>query len=71
VPCLTIRPNTERPITVTQGTNRLVTPEAVVDEARRALADGRVAPPDPPPLWDGRAGERIARIVARWLDEPR
>jgi UDP-N-acetylglucosamine 2-epimerase (non-hydrolysing) len=71
VPCLTIRPNTERPITVTQGTNRLVTPEAVVGAARRALADGRVTLPEPPPLWDGRAGERIARIVARWLDGPR
>jgi UDP-N-acetylglucosamine 2-epimerase (non-hydrolysing) len=71
VPCLTIRPNTERPITVTQGTNRLVTPEGVVAEARRALANGRIELQEPPPLWDGRSGERIARIVARWLDESR
>jgi len=68
VPCLTVRPNTERPITVTHGTNRLVTPERVVEEARRSLADGRAIPPEPPPLWDGHAGERIARIVADRLD---
>jgi UDP-N-acetylglucosamine 2-epimerase (non-hydrolysing) len=66
VPCLTVRPNTERPITVTHGTNRLVEPETVVDEARRILADGRPPSLEPPPLWDGHAGERIARIVADW-----
>jgi UDP-N-acetylglucosamine 2-epimerase (non-hydrolysing) len=67
VPCLTVRPNTERPITITHGTNRLVTPEAIVDEARRALDGGRPATLEPPPLWDGHAGERIARIVAERL----
>lgn len=67
VPCLTVRPNTERPITITHGTNRLVTPEEVVEAARRALADGRVEGAEVPPLWDGRAGRRIARIVDDWL----
>ncbi len=66
VPCLTVRPNTERPITVTHGTNRLVEPEAIVEEARRILADGRATNLEPPPLWDGHAGERIARIVDAW-----
>ncbi|MGQ9765824.1 MAG: non-hydrolyzing UDP-N-acetylglucosamine 2-epimerase [Anaerolineae bacterium] len=64
VPCLTARPNTERPITVTAGTNRLVASErgalvaALSDALDRAAAGGR--PPAPPPLWDGRAAERIA-----------
>ena len=67
VPCLTVRPNTERPITITHGTNRLVTPA----EAPRAVAgilDGSFAlPADRPPLWDGLAGERIARVITAWL----
>lgn len=67
VPCLTVRPNTERPITISHGTNRLVTPEEVVPLARRILADGMAAPPEPPPLWDGHAGSRIAAVVEEWL----
>jgi UDP-N-acetylglucosamine 2-epimerase (non-hydrolysing) len=67
VPCLTVRPNTERPITITHGTNRLVTPEQVVPLARQILADGIAAAPDRPPLWDGNAGPRIAAILTDWL----
>jgi UDP-N-acetylglucosamine 2-epimerase (non-hydrolysing) len=67
VPCLTVRPNTERPITISHGTNRLVTPEEVVPLARRVLADGLAAPAEPPPLWDGHAGPRIAAVVEEWL----
>ncbi len=67
VPCLTVRPNTERPITITHGTNRLVTPEQVVPLARQVLADGIAAPSEGPPLWDGHAGTRIAAIVQEWL----
>jgi UDP-N-acetylglucosamine 2-epimerase (non-hydrolysing) len=67
VPCLTVRPNTERPITISHGTNRLVTPEEIVPLARRLLADGLVAPAEPPPLWDGHAGERIGAVLAEWL----
>jgi UDP-N-acetylglucosamine 2-epimerase (non-hydrolysing) len=71
VPCLTVRPNTERPITISQGTNRLVEPSMVVSSAR-AILDGEVTFPDePPPLWDGRAGERIGDIVAGWLTRER
>jgi UDP-N-acetylglucosamine 2-epimerase (non-hydrolysing) len=67
VPCLTVRPNTERPITISQGTNRLVEPSMVVPAAR-AILNGEVAfPDDPPPLWDGRAGERIGDVIATWL----
>lgn len=63
VPCLTVRPNTERPITITHGTNRLVGPDTLVAALDEALAAG---PRDlePPPLWDGRAGVRIGRIVS-------
>ncbi len=63
VPCLTLRDNTERPVTLTHGTNVLAgtDPDQIVSAARRVLA----APPAPrrPPLWDGRAGERIAQAL--------
>ncbi|HST64570.1 MAG TPA: UDP-N-acetylglucosamine 2-epimerase (non-hydrolyzing) [Mycobacteriales bacterium] len=63
VPCLTLRDNTERPITVTEGTNRLVGR----DPARIAAAalDVLAAPPAPrrPALWDGQAGTRIAEVI--------
>lgn len=68
VPCLTMRENTERPITVEQGTNTLVGRNrdrilALVDEILRTGGKrGRV-----PELWDGHAAERIAEHLARWL----
>ena len=64
VPCVTIREQTERPVTLTQGTNRLVewppTVEGVLATVRSALADttGRGSP-TPPDGWDGHAAERI------------
>lgn len=63
VPCVTIRENTERPITITEGTNRLagMDPEMVVEAARGALDDRRE--PLRPELWDGQAGERIADVL--------
>jgi len=67
VPCLTVRPNTERPITISHGTNRLVEPEALPEAARAILESGFTRPAAPPPLWDGHAGERIADVVAGWL----
>jgi UDP-N-acetylglucosamine 2-epimerase (non-hydrolysing) len=68
VPCLTVRPNTERPITITHGTNRLVTPDELADAAL-AILDGQVTfPPDRPPLWDGRAGERSAAAIVEFLE---
>ncbi len=68
VPCLTVRPNTERPITVTHGTNRLVTPATLPAAAAKALADGSTTPSgELPPLWDGRSGPRIARVIIAWL----
>ncbi|MCX7851898.1 MAG: UDP-N-acetylglucosamine 2-epimerase (non-hydrolyzing) [Caldilineales bacterium] len=66
IPCLTVRDNTERPITVDMGTNILVgrDPARLQAEAYRIL-DGDVKTGCVPPLWDGRAGERVAAILAR------
>ncbi|CUU53772.1 UDP-N-acetylglucosamine 2-epimerase (non-hydrolysing) [Parafrankia irregularis] len=65
VPCLTLRDNTERPITVTEGTNRVVgrSPDAVVAAAFEWLE--RPPPPRCPALWDGRAGQRISAVLVR------
>ena len=64
IPCLTLRHNTERPITITMGTNTLAgtDPGRIVREARRVLA-GRVRSGKIPPLWDGHAAERIVEIL--------
>lgn len=70
VPCLTLRPNTERPVTISHGTNRLVTMAALPAAVADALATGRPTTWQIPPLWDGGAGARIAEIVARFLTGP-
>ena len=67
VPCLTVRPNTERPITISHGTNRLVEPVMVVPAARAILAGELTFPDEPPPLWDGHTGDRIGDVIAAWL----
>jgi UDP-N-acetylglucosamine 2-epimerase (non-hydrolysing) len=63
-PCLTVRENTERPITVTMGSNILVGQDTarLQQEVKRILAGGG-KPSQTPPLWDGQAGRRIARIL--------
>jgi UDP-N-acetylglucosamine 2-epimerase (non-hydrolysing) len=66
IPCLTIRTNTERPVTVTVGTNVLIGEdlESLRDHVR-AVCDGRGKRGAIPPLWDGRAAERVADAVLR------
>ena len=67
VPCLTMRNNTERPITIEMGTNRLVgkTKQGIIDGSHLASAMG--SNPMPPELWDGKTAQRIAGILARNL----
>lgn len=67
VPCLTVRENTERPVTITLGTNTLVGQDMdrLRAEVARILAgDGKRG--QVPPLWDGHAAERIAQVIAAW-----
>jgi UDP-N-acetylglucosamine 2-epimerase (non-hydrolysing) len=63
IPCVTIRENTERPITVEIGTNRLVgmSPDRILEEGKRAL--GERASGEIPELWDGNASHRIVRVI--------
>jgi UDP-N-acetylglucosamine 2-epimerase (non-hydrolysing) len=67
IPCLTLRENTERPITVTNGTNRVVGTKTAniltgVEEALSSTAPKRI-----PDLWDGHAADRIAAVLTRFL----
>jgi UDP-N-acetylglucosamine 2-epimerase (non-hydrolysing) len=68
IPCLTLRENTERPITIEQGSNRLVgtDPEAIRAGLAEALGKPQGAA-SRPEKWDGRAAERIVDDLARWL----
>lgn len=62
VPCLTVRENTERPITITEGTNQLVPDPAALAAAVRSVR--RTPAPPRPEGWDGKAGERVAHALA-------
>jgi UDP-N-acetylglucosamine 2-epimerase (non-hydrolysing) len=68
VPCLTLRTTTERPITVSQGTNAVVgmDPERI-NEAWDRIRLGKWPAGRIPDLWDGKAAERIVRILLEWL----
>ncbi|MBE0536465.1 MAG: UDP-N-acetylglucosamine 2-epimerase (non-hydrolyzing) [Phycisphaerae bacterium] len=66
VPCMTLRENTERPVTITEGTNRLVpiTSEDILQNYRQIKAGKHSAKAKVPKYWDGKAAERIAGIIA-------
>ena len=66
IPCLTMRANTERPVTVTIGTNQLLgnDTDKMQSEVTRVL-EGNGKKGSIPELWDGRAGERIADVLVR------
>jgi UDP-N-acetylglucosamine 2-epimerase (non-hydrolysing) len=65
IPCFTLRDNTERPVTIRAGTNTLLglDPAAIATIPSR-LAGRSSQPPEPPPLWDGKAAQRIADVLA-------
>jgi len=63
LPCLTLRPNTERPITITEGTNELADLDTVEEKSRRILS-GYWKPGKTPDLWDGNTAERIVKVLA-------
>jgi len=70
IPCLTARPNTERPVTITHGTNCLVESrcDAILEAVWKALKPGRVRK-SVPELWDGMAADRIIRIFMNCMEE--
>ena len=71
VPCATLRENTERPVTVQMGTNRIagIRPEGILSAALAILSEsniqGRI-----PDLWDGQAAVRVMDTIERWLARP-
>jgi len=71
IPCLTLRGNTERPITVTAGTNTLIGSDTRKLESELAkILEGKAKSGTIPPLWDGHAGERIAEILCQLYLNP-
>lgn len=66
VPCMTLRENTERPVTITEGTNRLVplTAEGILKNFRELKEDRKKKSCGIPKLWDGKAAQRIVQIIA-------
>ena len=64
VPCLTLRPNTERPVTVTDGTNVLLDAPSELSKHVGSIVGATWKEGSVPPLWDGHAGERIAMVIS-------
>lgn len=71
VPCFTLRPNTERPVTISHGTNHLVTRADLPFVVRQSRLPQQQTGHPIPPLWDGRSGSRIAAVIAKFVSEPR
>ena len=60
IPCLTLRPNTERPVTITQGTNKLSIPEKIESDLEEVIKEDCNIPPL---FWDGKTAARVVRII--------
>jgi UDP-N-acetylglucosamine 2-epimerase (non-hydrolysing) len=69
IPCITLRENTERPITVTEGTNTIVgcDPELIVKTAFEVL-EGKGKAGRIPDLWDGKTSSRIADVILQFIE---
>ena len=70
VPCLTLRENTERPITITEGTNHLVdlNVESIVNSAREII-EGHIKQGKIPKYWDGKTAKRIVKVLDEWFEK--
>jgi len=70
IPCLTLRNNTERPVTITHGTNIMTGPsrERIINGFHQVMS-GKWKPSGPPELWDGNAGQRIVEVIQKLLDK--
>jgi UDP-N-acetylglucosamine 2-epimerase (non-hydrolysing) len=69
VQCITLRENTERPVTVESGTNHLIGTDMLkIDQAISAILGGAIKKGNVPPLWDGRAAERICRQIVQSMN---
>ena len=66
VRCITVRPNTERPVTITEGTNELVPPSC--DEILAAVTRPFSGASHIPELWDGHAAARVVNVIHGWLN---
>lgn len=67
IPCFTLRPNTERPVTITHGTNKLVTLNDLENEIMSMIENDRKKTKNKIPLWDGKTAERIADILTLYF----
>ena len=66
IPCFTLRNNTERPVTITQGTNRLSKPENLLTEVKKCF-DGGGRKGSIPEMWDGNTAHRVAQSIRSLL----
>ena len=69
IPCLTVRDNTERPITISEGTNKLIKIDALPEEVD-AIRNGHGKKGKTPPLWDGKTACRIVKVIEHIMDQP-
>lgn len=69
IPCLTLRENTERPITITQGTNQLIKLDSVsIVDAVHKILKGESKQGSIPKFWDGKTAQRVVRVLSDWFE---